>query len=65
MPWASEMKTEDIVSELSTLNLLIDKFEASDISGGGSPGESMYERHDELTRELEKRHLSAVADGRV
>lgn len=56
--WASEMTTRQIRTELAALNKKIDAFETADDddrSRGGSPGEGMYERHEELTLALKKR----------
>lgn len=55
MKLAKDMTTVDIETELVALSARIDDFEKSEVSGGGSPGESMYERHEELTRELSRR----------
>lgn len=56
--WAKDMTTAEIEVELGAVNSKIDAFEAADdddIGHGGSPGEWMYERHEELTNELAKR----------
>lgn len=58
MAWARDMTTDAIKAELLALDQLIDAFEAADDEErchGGSPGEGMYERHEELTIELAKR----------
>lgn len=58
MKWASDMTTEEIEVELAALNAKIDAFEAADpddVSHGGSPGEGLYERYEELTTALGRR----------
>lgn len=63
MKWASNMTTDDIRAELVELDKRCARFEAAsddERSHGGSPGEGMYERHDELTRELRRRERIEV-----
>lgn len=58
MKWARDMTTKEIRDELAALNAEIEKFKAADpddTSHGGSPGEGMYERHEELTLALAAR----------
>lgn len=60
MKAATEMTTAEIRDELKKLNSVLDEHEAArrdpDYEGrGGSPGEGMYERHEELTVELRRR----------
>jgi hypothetical protein len=55
---ASDMTTAGIRREIARLETQFDDLrrEAQDHSGGGSPGEWLYERLGELEFELEKRH---------
>lgn len=60
MKAATEMTTAEIRDELKKLNSVLDEHEAArrdpDYEGhGGSPGEGMYERHEELSVELRRR----------
>lgn len=58
MKWAKDMTTEQIRLELIELDQSILEFEAAnddDVAHGGSPGEGLYERHEELTVELAQR----------
>ena len=55
MEWASKMETAAIRAEIAALDRTIDTFEAGDREGSGSPGEGLYERHEELTTELKRR----------
>lgn len=61
MKWASEMTEAEIRAELRILDAYLDAFEGApdeDKAHGGSPGEWMYERHQELTDALKNLQLA-------
>jgi len=63
MKWARDMATPEIKAELTALNAKLDAWEGApddDKCHGGSPGEGMYERHEELTVALARRANSTV-----
>lgn len=56
--WAKDMTTDEIIEELDHIIIRINEFESAtdeDKCHGGSPGEWLYERHEELTIALSRR----------
>lgn len=66
MKLASNMTDEELERALAAVNTELDEFEREkadpDYEGhGGSPGEGLYERHEELTLERRRRKRAARA----
>lgn len=59
--WAAEMTDEEIIAEMRALDARIDNLKAAmsdpEFGMGGSPGEALYERYDELEAQAKKRAL--------
>ena len=65
--WASQMTDEELIAEFVMVDLEVDEMQRAhsdpDFEGyGGSPGEGLYERVNELGAEMGRRGLSCQRD---
>lgn len=66
--WAREMTDDELKAEWLAINKTIDEWEAApaeEKEHGGSPGEGLYERHEEIETEMKKRGLPLEINAHV